>query len=100
MADLFTADAVLMPPNAPPATGKRAIQAHYQAVFDQGTAAGEVSSEEIEAFDHGSYTIKITLKAGGDPIEDQGKYLAIDKRQPDGAWKIARVIWNSNNPLP
>ncbi|MDA2927836.1 hypothetical protein MYX78_11520 [Acidobacteria bacterium AH-259-G07] len=35
----------------------------------------------------------------GEPIEDNGKYIVILQKQPDNAWKIARDIWNSDNPV-
>ena len=49
------------------------------------------------AFERGTYKINLTPKAGGEPIQDIGKYITIYERQP-GAWEIARDIWNSSNP--
>jgi uncharacterized protein (TIGR02246 family) len=102
---LFTDDAVLMPANAPAASGNEAIQAHFQTLLDQVTSELVVSQEEVEvagdwAFSRGTHTVKLTPKAGGETMEDTGKYLNILKRQPDGSWKIARHIWNSDKPLP
>lgn len=37
-------------------------------------------------------------RAGGEPIEDERKSVFIVKRQPDGSWKIARLIANSDQP--
>jgi ketosteroid isomerase-like protein len=50
------------------------------------------------AFERGTYTITLTPKASGEPLQDIGKYLTIYQRQPGGAWGMARDIWNSNNP--
>ena len=102
---LFTDDAVLMPGNAPTASGKEAIQAFYQSRFDQFTLELAASQAEAEgagewAFARGTYTIKLTPKAGGEPIEYSGKYMNISKRQADGSWKMARHIWNSDKPPP
>ena len=44
----ITNDAVLMPPNEPPVTGKEAILAWQQAFFDQATVQLSVSLEEVE----------------------------------------------------
>ena len=105
IAALFTDDGVQMPPNDPAASGKEAIQASYQSSFDQFTFEFAVSQVEAEgagewAFARGTYTIKLTPKADGKAIEDSGKYMNVWARQADGSWKIARHIWNSDQPLP
>ena len=41
-----------------------------------------------------------TPKADGEPIEDDGKAVFIVRRQIDGSWRIARLIANSDQPLP
>jgi len=33
-------------------------------------------------------------------MKDNGKYITIYQHQSDGSWKIARDIWNSDQPLP
>jgi hypothetical protein len=35
-----------------------------------------------------------------EPMTDSGKYMAIARRQEDGAWLWTAVIWNSDLPLP
>ena len=102
---LHADDAIRMPPNAPPVVGKEAIQAAYQTTFDEFAAKITLSLEEVEvagdwAFVRGTSPVTVTPKAGGEPLEDEGKYLSIRKRQPDGSWKIFRTIWSSNNPPP
>jgi len=44
-----------------------------------------------------TYKISVTPKAGGEPFVDEGKSLFIVKRE-HGAWKIARLIDNSDHP--
>jgi hypothetical protein len=46
----------------------------------------------------GTYHINLTLRVGGEPMQDIGKYISIFERQPRGAWGMARDIGNSNNP--
>ncbi len=101
----MTDDVVLMPPNEPGVTGHEAVSSRYAAIFEQFTAELTVSSEELEvlgnrAFDRGTFTITLTSKAGGEPTEDNGKYIVILQKQPYGSWQIARHIWNSSNPFP
>jgi len=73
------------------------------AAFSAGFA---LSPEEVQpagaewAFERGTYTITLTPKTGGDPIRDVGKYITLYQRQADGSWRMARDIWNSNNPPP
>jgi uncharacterized protein (TIGR02246 family) len=104
-AALYTDDAILMPPNGPEVVSKEAIQSWYQTVFDQFTTEMALSVHEVKvagdwAFDRGSYTFTRTPKAGGEPMQDNGKYVVIDKKQPDRSWKIYLDIWNSDRPLP
>ena len=51
------------------------------------------------AYDRGTYSMTVT-PPGAAPIEDRGKYLTIYRKQADGSWKIARVMFNSDLPLP
>lgn len=34
-----------------------------------------------------------------DPLRDRGKYVTVYRREGDG-WRMARDIWNSDQPLP
>ena len=101
----FTESAVSMPPNEEALSGRQAITDHMVAMFEGMSAELTISSEEVEvagdwAFDRGSFTMKMTPKGDGEPVEDKGKYLVISQKETDGSWKIAREVWNSDNPLP
>jgi uncharacterized protein (TIGR02246 family) len=105
IAKLYTDDGVRMPPNMLAEVGKEAIQAGLQAEFDKFNTNLTVTTQEIEvggdlAFGRGSYAITLTAKAGGQTVEDAGKWMNVLRRQADGSWKIARHTWNSNTPLP
>ena len=50
------------------------------------------------AFERANYTFRLTPVAGGAAMQENTKNLRILQRQPDGSWKIAREIWNSDNP--
>ena len=101
----FTETAVSMPPNREVLIGKQAITDDMVAMFEGMGFELTLSSEEVEvagdwAFDRGAYTMKLTPKGDGEPMEDNGKYIVILEKQADGSWKIGREVWNSNNPLP
>ncbi len=45
-------------------------------------------------------TVMMTPKAGGETITETIKGIHIYRRQPDGSWRIAQDIWNSNEAPP
>jgi len=101
----YAEDAVQMPPNEPALRGTGAIRARHQAFLDQYEIVLENPAEEIFVTGdwgllRGSYVISLTPKADGESIQDAGKYLVTWRRQPDGSWRVAHEIWNSDNPLP
>ncbi len=52
------------------------------------------------AFDRGNYSVTVQEEGMEEPVTVTGKYIAILRLQPDGAWKISRLIWNENTPPP
>lgn len=65
----------------------------------------EYDSQEIEvfghwAFDRGTFRFTLTPETGGASFHETGKYLWLYRRQADGPWKQARVIWSSSDPPP
>jgi len=105
IASLYTDDAFVLYPNQPAVSGKAAIIGYFKSFFDEFVQDSfTLTSAEVEivgpwAFDRGAYRWKSRPKAGGDPIEDYGKYLVILRRQADGSWKVARDMDNSDRPL-
>jgi uncharacterized protein (TIGR02246 family) len=102
-AGTFTDDGVQMPPNAPANIGhegilkwSRGFLAPFRIRF--ALLVDEVQAASTWAFESGTYNIDLTPKSGGGSIQDVGKYITVYQRQPTGTWKIARDIWNSNNP--
>jgi uncharacterized protein (TIGR02246 family) len=103
VADLYTADAVIMPQNQPAMTGHDAILNYNKGFFDTFNAKLTLTPEETKifgdmAFDRGTYTMELTPKAGGAAIMDDGKYLVLLQHQADGSWKVFRDIDNSSRP--
>jgi ketosteroid isomerase-like protein len=50
------------------------------------------------AFVRGNYTWLAKAKQSGQEFKDNGKFIDIFKRQPNGDWKCTRSIWYSDNP--
>lgn len=99
----FTEDAILMPPNGVPVTGRAAIQTWAEAFppfTDFQTTTEEVEGHGDLAYVRGIYSMTLTLPGAPAPIPDNGKYLAIFRKQADGTWKASRDIFNSDLPVP
>jgi uncharacterized protein (TIGR02246 family) len=103
LADLFTEDAVLLEPGAPAVIGKPAILAENKKDSAEHPNTKIVSYKpdikDLQVVDgwafewdlfEGSY--KESEKA--EVKSFRGKGLRILKKQPDGSWKFARVMWN------
>jgi uncharacterized protein (TIGR02246 family) len=95
VAALYTDDAVVASPDDPPAEGREAIQALWTRNFPMASGL-EVRSAKLEAsgdfaYDYGEFSQRITPPKGK-PMDVTGKYLVVLKRQPDGAWKIAKHV--------
>jgi len=108
VANVYTDDAILMLPYEPAFEGKQAIQAAFEALFQNNadnTLKLTMTAQEIQiagdwAYERGASSMTVTPKAGGKPIEDSRKYLVIFKRLPGGTWKAHRDTDSSNYPLP
>jgi uncharacterized protein (TIGR02246 family) len=106
LGNLYTDDAVVMNNNQPAANGKEAILAAAQALVGQFTVNISIMPAKTEivgdlAYEHGTFTMSLTPKAGGGAaMQENGNYLVILKRGPDGAWKLHREIGNSSQPPP
>lgn len=101
LLSLFAGDPVLMPWGQPAVFGKEAIRPLYQSVFKEFAFASKTTLMDVEASgDLGyfwcAYTLTATPKAGGKSLEEAGKAVFIVKREDGGAWKIARLIDNSD----
>lgn len=102
---LFADDGVQMPPNTPANTGKAKIAAWSEGLLGQFRVQFALAVEEIRvlgdwALERGAYSIGLNGKAGGPAMKDVGKYITVYQRRPAVGWRMARDIWNSDNPPP
>jgi uncharacterized protein (TIGR02246 family) len=105
LGELYTDDAVVMNNQQPAAEGKQAILQNGQALVDQFTVNMSITPVDTQivgdlAYEHGSFTMSLTPKAGGDPMPNSGNYIVVLKRGADGVWRLHREIGNSNQPPP
>ena len=98
---LYTTDAIVLAPNAPPMVGHGAIRQFWQAVAGMKMSGVSLTLDQLEvhgdvAIETGSYTMTLTPPGSPDPVNDRGKYMVVWKRQSDGSWKIHRDMFNTN----
>lgn len=100
---LYDADAVLLPPGAPPAHGRDAIRAYFaEAVAESGEAGVRFILHETPVggvcgswgWSSGTYVAKDESGA----VVETGKYLSVS-RKVDGKWLYVRDTWNADGPV-
>ena len=104
LASLYTSDALVLYPDQPALRGRSAIATYFRGFFAEfAQEVFELTSEEIQvagpwAFDRGTVRWRGVPRKGGMPVDDLGKYLVVLRRQPDGSWRLARDMDNSDQP--
>jgi len=98
-------DAVLMPPNDAPITGRQQINVWLRGFFEH-FAMPELKMPERElilagdwAFERSLYEWTITPKGVGEVTHDRANFVALWRNGPDGVWQEVRGIWNSTLPV-
>jgi ketosteroid isomerase-like protein len=100
----YSDDAVVLPPNAASAMTKEAIRNTWKALLASPGLVIAWKPTRVELAKSGdmawvSGTYELTMNdASGNPMSDRGKYLEVWQKQPDGNWKCAADIWNSDLP--
>ena len=96
--------ASILMPNAPIVTGKEEIRKAWEQMFAipgfhlaPTTTKIEVARSGDLAYAQGTYDFTASDPGGG-PVNDQGKFVVVWKKQPDATWKIVADIWNSDMP--
>ena len=96
MADLYSADGMLLPTGSDFVKGKQAIEAFWQGAMDMGIKNVKLDIVEVEQHDDTAIDMgKYTLSNADDQVMDTGKYVVIWKHE-GGTWKLHRDIWNSS----
>ena len=102
IAQHYTEDGALMPPGAPAAQGRQAIEQAWRGMME--TPGFELTFKPTKivvslagdmALDRGTYHFKSTGRDG--PVTDAGKYVVV-WRNVDGTWKAMADIFNSDGP--
>jgi len=101
----YAPDAVVMPPNEPTLTTPDAIQKSFTEFLKmpglnisfKSTAVSVAKSGDM-AYSYGTYHLTAT-GPDGKPMQDNGKYATVWKKQADGSWKSSLDIFNTDTPM-
>ena len=100
---LYTPDAAFISPDVGRVTGRAAIRElckNVMATFTSDLTFHSIKTENSGdlAYDSGDFRETLTQLADGSKSDDQGNYLMVFKRQPDGTWLIAQQMWAGPPP--
>jgi uncharacterized protein (TIGR02246 family) len=101
---LYAEDGVFMPPYSHSAVGKEAVRQAYVRVFETITLNVKFTIAEIVQMSP-TWAFVRTNSAGTNTINATGKVSAegnqelfVFRKDPDGAWRIARYSFSPTNP--
>lgn len=102
IAGLSSDDGALLPPNGRAIIGRDAIYYYWKGLLTDSTTRVElVNVETVVEGDLGYKAGRYDLvdNSTGSSV-DQGKYMQIWKRSPQGYWELHRDMWNSSVVSP
>lgn len=96
---LCTADVVFLQPDGPmiDSTAARSWLESYPIIQRFDFDFDNIEGQGDLAYGRGWY--RMTVEIDGSPAQVDGKFVDIFRRDPNGEWKYAVVIWNSNAPM-
>lgn len=102
LADLYTEDATLLPPDSDMIKGRQGIETFWNGGLQIGIKDAILTTVDVSgsgdlAYEIGKFTLTIQPE-GQEPIEQKGKYVVVWKQTADGSWKLHVDIWNSSMP--
>ena len=100
---LWHSDSIHLPPNGPHLCGKAEIRKHAEAQAERYSNEITINPDVVHirgdhAFSHGTFSSLFAI-VGGEINQICGKFLAVLKKQNDGAWKILVDYLNYDNTL-
>ena len=102
IAALYAADAIRMPPDALPTSGRESIRQNMAGTFENADLEVQLHIEETEfsgelAYVRGTFALTTTPKDGSASSAIQGNWMRLMRREPDGRWLVAEELWNTDS---
>lgn len=98
LASFYMDDARLLPPNAPLAQGKAAIEKTFHDMLGTGGVKGTLNELEATAAGDVGYSVgTYEMKDAQGAVVDRGKYIGV-LRKVGNDWKFSNDTWNSDMP--
>ncbi len=99
VAASYAADAVRMPPDALPISGRESIRRNVAQAFETSDLNVQMQVIETEfsgelAYVRGTFLLTVTPKDGSPATESEGNWMRLMRREPDGRWLVAYSLWN------
>jgi uncharacterized protein (TIGR02246 family) len=105
VSPFYTDDVIRLEPNMAMEKGKDTVLAGWKSFLDQYKVDEQDVAEDVRvrgdlAVARGTFVSKATPKTpGGAVMDDQGKFIAVFRREADGTWKCFTDIWNTDRPV-
>jgi ketosteroid isomerase-like protein len=101
---VWSDDGVLMPPHHPSVRGRPEIERYFSELFERTRFTFSFTATTLHisggtAFERIEYSVSARPSQGGAEARDVGKGLHVYRREPNGLWKLALDIWNSDTPV-
>ena len=95
IANLYSSDAKLMFPGAPPVVGKAGIQSVFGGIIKSGVTKVELKTKEVFGTEELLGEEEEVIIYVGDKVVAEDKALVLWKKE-DGKWKLFRDMTNAN----
>ena len=100
LVQLFTEDAVLLPPNSPVIRGRTAFKSMIES-FNPDFSDHSIELQDIQgygdvAYAWGTYTETFSVGGAPEPITDVAKLMFGFRKQADGSWHVTTEMWNTD----
>lgn len=93
LAQVYTLDARLMPPDSPMITGRDAIGNYWKTRYEGGLTHIKLSPVSTEMQGNVAADVRTFVATFKEQLV-AGKAMYIWDRNPDGTWSMAAGIWN------
>ena len=98
--DIYAEDGAMLPPNAPKAAGREAVQKGWEEMFKIPNVTLTFETERFVIAKSGDVAVDIgTYKFGGGGMTDTGKSV-VTWTKKDGKWQVLTDMFSSDAPPP